>query len=109
MDRATPASYDGDGAVAREVAGMMLQWHGEAGARRHGREVVGAGSRWRAADEGARRALARETRARLRWCCSGEQWRRRLGLGQKQVRMNRVRLWLNNPPKHDRKGNQKES
>ena len=85
MDRATPASYGGDGAMAREVAGVMLQWHGEAGARRRGREVAGAGSRWRAADEGARRALARETRARLRWCCGGEQWRRRLGLGQKQV------------------------
>jgi len=99
----TPASYGGDGAVAREVAGVMLQWHGEAGARwrgrevagvmlqwhgeagarRRGREVAGAGSRWRAADEGAGRALARETRARLRWCCGGEQWRRRLGLGQK--------------------------
>ena len=81
MDRATPASYGGDGAVAREVAGVMLQWHGEAGARRRGREVAGAGSRWRAADGGAGRALVRETR----WCCGGEQWRRRLGLGQKKV------------------------
>jgi len=85
VDRATPASYGGDGAVAREVAGVMLQWHGEAGARRRGRKVAGAGSRWRAADEGAGRALARETWAGLRWCCGGEQWRRRLGLGQKQV------------------------
>ena len=64
-------SYGGDGAVAREVAGVMLQWHGEAGARRHGREVAGARSRWRA--------------AKLRWSYGGEQWRRRLGLGQKQV------------------------
>ena len=85
MDRATPASYGGVGAVAREVAGVMLQWHGEAGARRRGCEVVEVGSRWRAADEGAGRALARETWAGLRWCCGGEQWRRRLGLGQKQV------------------------